>query len=739
MSSIISSMSSKKKIQKNLVFFMVTLIIITTLPLHTFATSNPWDQYAHYLPKETPIAKRDLRGTWISTVINLDWPSAETIKIANDQERIKKSKEELIAILDNAVEMNMNAIFFQVSPEGDALYQSDIVNWSRYLTGTFGKDPGFDPLAFVIEEAHKRNLELHAWFNPYRISMNTSDATKASLNIDKSVYKDHPQWVRTAMSRFVVDPGIPEARKWVVDRVMEVVKNYDIDGIHFDDYFYYESTNNELQDDETYKKYNSGQFSNKADWRRNNTYLLIKELSNKISATKPWVKFGISPTAVWGNQRDGHSNGTNTSAGQPNYDRSYADTKKWIEEEIIDYIAPQIYFTFGNTRVPYGEVADWWSRVVKGKNVHLYIGQALYKVNSDADPYFNGSSSVEEFERQLKFNILNSEIKGSIMFRYQNFNDINKLSVVNMIKEKPWSTKAIVPIMPWKGGKAPNAPTLGRMENTDKGIKVTWMDHDPNTSYYGIYRIDKGADFDRNRNDSARSLVTTIRKNTNGLQEFIDQEKNIDPTKTAYVITALDRLHHESNELFVGITISKYFNDISTNYAWAVSAIDYFYEKQIVFGTGNDLFSPANNTKRGDFILMVVRALDLKADFKDNFGDVPKSSYYYDAIGTAKALGIAKGSGNNAFNPNGNISREDMMVIMNRVIEKSGVRLEPAGEEALSGYHDAHQISNYARESVARLTKAGLVVGSGGGVKPKDLATRAEIVVILDRLLKIIN
>lgn len=136
---------------------------------------------------------------------------------------------------------------------------------------------------------------------------------------------------------------------------------------------------------------------------------------------------------------------------------------------------------------------------------------------------------------------------------------------------------------------------------------------------------------------------------------------------------------------------------------------------------------------------MVVRALDLKADFKDNFGDVPKSSYYYDAIGIAKALGIAKGSGNNSFNPNGNISREDMMVIMNRVIEKSGVRLEPAGEEALSGYHDAHLISNYARESVARLTKAGLVVGSGGGVKPKDLATRAEIVVILDRLLKIIN
>jgi len=307
--------------------------------------------------------------------------------------------------------MNLNGpVFLQVSPEGDAFYKSDIVPWSRYLTGTFGEDPGFDPLEFAIEEAHKRNLELHAWFNPYRVSTNTSAATISSLKVEKSVYKEHPDWIRTAMNRFVVDPGIPEARQWVIDRVMEVVKKYDVDGVHFDDYFYYEQYVGELKDQDTYNKYNKGQFSNIGDFRRNNTYLLVKELSQKIRATKPWVKFGISPSGVWGNKSDGHSDGSNTSASLTNYDKSFADTKKWVQEELIDYIAPQVYFTFANSRAPYGEIALWWSDVCRGKNVHLYIGQAFYKINDDSDQYFKGENAVPELTRQLKFNAVKPEI-----------------------------------------------------------------------------------------------------------------------------------------------------------------------------------------------------------------------------------------------------------------------------------------------------------------------------------------
>lgn len=730
-------MLNRKMLTKIISAFIVAILMISATPFNSFAATRPWDQYSKYLPNETPVIKRHLRGAWITTTLNLDWPSAETRNIKNDAERIEKTKEELIAILDRSVEMNLNAVFFQVSPEGDAFYKSNIVNWSRYLTGTFGKDPGFDPLAFAIEEAHKRNLELHAWFNPYRVSMYTTDLIKESLNIEKSVYKDQPDWIRTAVSRFVVDPGIPEARAWVVNRVMEVVNNYDIDGIHFDDYFYYEGHVDELKDDETFTKYNNGQFTNKGDWRRNNTYLLIKELSEKIRATKPWVKYGISPSGVWGNKKDGLPQGSNTNASFTNYNSSFADTKRWVEEEIIDYISPQVYWTFYNTRAPYGEVASWWSEIVKGKNVHLYIGQALYKVNDNDDAYFKGSNAVAEFERQLKFNALNPEISGSIMFRFKSFNDSGKKDVVNKIKDDLWSTKALVPVMPWKEGIAPQSPTQGKIEATTQGNKLTWVDNDNNTAYYAIYRLNKGEKLDISSNVSGQYLIATVRKNNQGLQEFIDKETK-DENNVVYGVTAISRLHNESKEVIISVNQSNYFRDVDYRYSWAIEAIDRAYERGIVLGDGKGLFNPGQNTKRGDFILMVVRALGLKGDFQENFGDVPKESYYYDAIGVAKSLGIAKGNGN-GFNPNGNITREDMMVIMDRTLEALEIQLEEAGEEALAIYNDANLISNYARGSIARLTKAGLVQGSGGGVKPKQQATRAEIVVILDRLLNSIE
>ena len=399
----------KNNSSRLITFCLAIVLLLVAVPIRSFA-AEPWEPYEEYLPENMPIVKRHLRGAWVSTTLNLDWPSTEIVGIENDDERMRRTKDELVNILDKAVDMNMNAIFLQVSPEGDAFYKSEIVPWSRYLTKTFGKNPGFDPLAFAVEEAHKRNLEIHAWFNPYRISMYTDDATIQSLNINKSVYKEHPDWIRTAHSKLVVDPGIPETKEWVKRRVMEVVENYDIDGIHFDDYFYNEAYAGELDDQDTYLRYNSGKFSNKEDWRRNNTYILIKELSEEINNAKSWVKFGVSPAAVWGNKKDGHPDGSDTNAGLPNYDRAFADTKRWINEEIIDYIAPQIYFSFANPHVPYGNIISWWSNVVRGKNVHLYVGQALYKVNSDSDEYFKNNKAVEEFTRQHKFNVKKPEI-----------------------------------------------------------------------------------------------------------------------------------------------------------------------------------------------------------------------------------------------------------------------------------------------------------------------------------------
>lgn len=707
-----------------MIFFLAMVLVLVALPTYSFAISNPWDPYKEYM--QNSIAKRQLRGAWISTTLNLDWPSTETININNDKERIERTKNELIAILDKAVDMNMNAVFLQVSPEGDAFYKSDIVPWSRYLTGTFGKDPGFDPLAFAVEQAHKRNLEIHAWFNPYRVSMNTNSATIESLNIEKSVYREHPDWIRTAYDRFVVDPGIPEARKWVKDRVMEVVKKYDIDGIHFDDYFYHEKYIGELDDDNNFNKYNLENFSDKEDWRRNNTYLLIKEISQEIRKAKPWVKFGISPAAVWRNKQD-DERGSNTRAGIPNYDRSFADTKKWVEEEIIDYIAPQVYFSFANPYVPYGEIASWWSNIIKDKNVHLYIGQALYKVNDDEDIYFKNNLAIEEFARQHKFNTGKTEVMGSIMFRFKNLYDANKQDVVNTIKNSLWSTKALVPVMDWKGGQAPARPTDGRIEALSYGNKLSWIDNDENTSYYAIYRTNKGNILDINSNRAAMELIATVNKSNKKVQEFIDRtNSNLDDV--VYAVTALDRLHHESKELIIGTDQSNYFYDVNRGQAWAIEAVDSLHEKDIINGVGHGKFAPKRNITRADFLIIVMNSFGIKADthVTNNFSDAG-NRYYTKYLGTAKNIGLVLGVGNNLFLPEKNMSRQDMFVVLYRVLDKLG-KLPEYVELAkkFEDFSDIGEISDYAVEAIKYLVEAGLVQGNGSKLKPKAMATRAE-------------
>lgn len=719
------------KFGKAICRLIIAVMVFMMIPMQSFA-ANLWEQYSDYIPNETPVQKRHLRGAWISTVINLDWPSAGARDTDSEAERIQKSKAELIAMLDKAVDLNMNAVFFQVSPEGDALYSSDIVPWSRYLTGTFGANPGFDPLQFAVEEAHKRNLELHAWLNPYRVAMKTDDATKATLNIEKSVYKEHPDWIRTASNRLIVDPGIPGAREWVSDRVMEVVRDYDVDGIHFDDYFYLDG----VEDQSTFEQYNDGQFWSKADWRRNNTYVLIKDISEKIEAEKPWVKFGISPSGVWANKKDGYPDGSNTSASLTHYDKSFADTKKWIEEEIIDYIAPQVYWSFENKLAPYGELGTWWSNVVSGKDVHLYMGQALYKVNGDTDPYFNSPEVVEEFKRQLKFNMAKPEISGSIMFRFKNFYDAGKQDVVGAIKNDLWARKSLIPVMPWKGGVAPESPQNGETELHGDGIKVIWTDSDPNSSYYAIYRVDKRIGLDVDSDQSARYLVGTVRKKDGSVQEFIDKG-NYDEN-TVYAVTGLDRLHNESQPSIAAKDNSNYFYDVgSASNGWAIEAIDTLYERNVIKGMGNGLFAPGSSVRRADFLIMVMNSygIEVEQDIDDNFSDAG-DSYYTDYVGTAKKLGIVDGVGNNRFMPEASISRQDMFLILYRALE----RLDklPTVEEPvrkLSDFSDSGKISDYAVKAMALFVETGVVQGDGGCLRPKETSTRAQAAQVLYNLI----
>ncbi|OWR28766.1 hypothetical protein CDO73_17875 [Saccharibacillus sp. O23] len=344
-----------------------------------------------------------LRGAWVATVSSLDWPSSKDAA---------KQKTQFTTLLDQLQETGINAVFVQVRPSADALYPSSLVPWSNVLTGTQGKDPGYDPLAFMIEESHKRGMEFHAWFNPFRASTGTSTAGLASNHVAKA----HPDWIVNFDGKLYINPGIPAARQSVIDDVMEVVNKYDIDGVHLDDYFYPygESSSKLFGDDATYKQYNTGGLSSKGDWRRANINDFVKTLGQSIHAVKPSVSYGVSPFGVWRNASTDKL-GSDTRAGVTAYDTTYADALTWIKNEWVDYVAPQIYWSNVNTAANYKKIVDWWADAVAGTKVDLYVGEAAYKVGTSEA----GWSSASELTDHLAYTLDREGVDGNIFFRAQ--------------------------------------------------------------------------------------------------------------------------------------------------------------------------------------------------------------------------------------------------------------------------------------------------------------------------------
>ncbi|MBE9913035.1 family 10 glycosylhydrolase [Paenibacillus donghaensis] len=343
-----------------------------------------------------------LHGAWISTVANLDWPTTKSVGKEEQQ------KQEFTAMLDKLQTIGINAVYVQVRPAGDAFYPSQLVPWSKYLTGTQGKEPGYDPLQFMIDEAHKRGMQFHAWFNPFRASMDTATSKLAANH----VAIEHPDWIVPANNQLIINPGIPEARQHIIDVVMEVVNKYNIDGVHLDDYFY--PTSGTFNDDATYKTYNSSGLS-KDNWRRDNINRFVQQLGQSIHAAKPSAQFGISPFGVWRNKAN-DSTGSDTKAGITAYDSYFADVRTWIQNHWIDYIAPQIYWSMSFKNAQYDKLVDWWVNEVKGTGVNLYIGQAAYKLGTSEA----GWQSSQEIINQLQYNTQYPEVKGNIFFRAGN-------------------------------------------------------------------------------------------------------------------------------------------------------------------------------------------------------------------------------------------------------------------------------------------------------------------------------
>ncbi|GAA1648263.1 glycoside hydrolase family 10 protein [Catellatospora bangladeshensis] len=491
------------------------------------------------------LPKRQFRAMWIASVVNIDWPSA-----AGKAE--EELKAEYRAWLDLAQRLNHNAVVVQVRPTADAFWPSPYEPWSEWLTGKRdGVGPGWDPLAFLVAESHARNLEFHAWFNPYRISMPTSASglgagTDVNNLAPNHPARQHPDWalaypVNAAGSRLYYNPGIPEVRQHVQDAMMHAVENYDIDGVHFDDYFYpYPAAGQDFPDQATFEQYGAG-FASKADWRRNNIDLLVHEMSQRIKAAKPWVKFGVSPFGIWRNKAaDPLGSETN---GTQSYDANFADTRKWVKEGWLDYIVPQVYWNIGLAVADYAKLVPWWSDVVTGTNTQLYIGQADYKIATAGQPaaWFDPA----EMSRHLTFN-RDYNVAGNVHFSAVQVR-ANRIGATDLYAAEHYSKPSLVPAMTHLPSKPLLFPVVTKADRGDAGVALQWQPLANNAGPFGeaasyaVYRFDglkllpTGCDL-----ADATNLVGTTRGTS-----FTDTSA-VAGQRYTYFVTSLDRLYNES-------------------------------------------------------------------------------------------------------------------------------------------------------------------------------------------------
>jgi uncharacterized lipoprotein YddW (UPF0748 family) len=464
--------------------------------------------------------KRQFRAMWISTVVNIDWPSRTGLDV-------ETQKAEYLGWLDLAQKLHLNAVIVQVRPTADAFWPSRFEPWSQYLTGTQGQDPGYDPLAFLVEETHRRNLEFHAWFNPYRVSMQT-DPTQL---VPSHPARVHPDWAWAFGPKLYYDPGKPEVRRFVEDAMLDAVRRYDIDAVHFDDYFYpYPIAGQTLPDAATFAEHADG-YTDIDDWRRHNIDLLVEEMHHRIHRLKPWMKFGISPFGIWRNQTTDPL-GSATS-GTQSYEAIYADTRRWVKEGWLDYINPQIYWQIGLAVADYAALVPWWSDVVTGTHSSLYIGQATYKETSGVftDP--------AELSKHLDFNEGYPAVKGDVWFSAKDVRT-DAAGSTSLMVANHYSRPALVPRMPHLPAEHVGRPVITDARRSLEGVSLRWGGSGHHVTSYAIYR------FDGRRVGSLRDAAHLIgtQRATHGATKYVDATAEHGSHYT-YVVTALDRLWNE--------------------------------------------------------------------------------------------------------------------------------------------------------------------------------------------------
>lgn len=465
-------------------------------------------------------AKREFRGAWIQTAFQGEYKNMTPAQMRKD----------FVRKLNYLQKCGINAIVFQVRPEADAFYKSDIEPWSRFYTGQQGVAPAgnFDLMAFLIEECHKRNMEFHAWLNPYRAS--TSGSTQFA---DSHIYNKHPEWFVTYNKQILFDPGLPDSRQFICRVVRDIVTRYDVDAIHMDDYFYpYPAPGVPFPDDKSFRKYglNKGYTAaQRGDWRRENVNTLIRELKRTILLAKPWVRFGISPFGIYRNKKstpDGSGSNTN---GLQNYDDLYADILYWEEQGWIDYNIPQIYWEIGHPAADYITLAKWWDKNSKG--CHLYLGQSVER-----------TMKAGELTRKMRYERALPNVKGNCFWPA---NEIlwNTKGVADSLKRNYHRYPALIPAYTHMHNRAPEEVKKLKTEWTPKGFLLHWEAEQSATNpelanYFVIYRFMDGEPV----NLSDPSKIVAITRESGYLLPY-----NKGKQKYRYIVTAVDRFHNESN------------------------------------------------------------------------------------------------------------------------------------------------------------------------------------------------
>jgi uncharacterized lipoprotein YddW (UPF0748 family) len=475
--------------------------------------------------------KWEFRGVWIATVSNIDWPSKAGLSSADQQ-------KEFIDILEMHKANGMNAVVVQVRPSADAFYPSRYEPWSKWLTGKLGQAPYpyYDPLKFMIEEAHQRGLEFHAWLNPYRGVINVDTALRDNV----SVASQHPEWFVKYDKNLYFNPGLPEARRHTTSVVMDIVNRYNVDGVHFDDYFYpYRVAGLSFPDSVTFAEFGH-EFASVEDWRRNNVDQLIKQIHDSIQQVKPFVKFGISPFGVWRNQ-DKDPRGSATQAGQTCYDDLYADVYKWMKEGLIDYVVPQIYWSIGFEKARYEILAKWWGDNSFG--IPVIIGQAIYRIDTHSDPHWKEN---DQLPKQLRLNKSLNNLRGSIFFSSKSFVS-NPLGFNDSLKTNFYKYPSL--IYPSRTQSFNNQYPLDFTADP-QSITLHWKETSSEDSLsshvqYVIYRFDKNERIDLTRAEKIIGVVANTNPFSPSTQWYTD--KTAKPKKKyVYIVTGLNRYHAES-------------------------------------------------------------------------------------------------------------------------------------------------------------------------------------------------